>query len=130
MWKHYVDGNTIIFMWKTFYLDQEAVSYIFNSKKLTKIKNDKLMRWRCELSCFDFEIIHRPGKENVAADAMSRVVSASLTVKEFDKLKKIHADLSHPGVTRMVHLVRSKNLPYIQLKMLGVWWPTVKFVVW
>jgi len=106
-WKHYLCGKHF-----TLYTDQEAVSYIFNSKKLTKIKNDKLMRWRCELSCFDFEIIHRPGKENVAADAMSRVVSASLTVKEFDKLKKIHADLSHPGVTRMVHLVRSKNLPY------------------
>ena len=27
-----------------------------------KINNDKIMRWRVELSCYSFDIIYRPGK--------------------------------------------------------------------
>ena len=31
-------------------------------------------RWLVYLSSFDFEIIHRPGKQNLAADALSRTI--------------------------------------------------------
>lgn len=34
----------------TIVTDQQAVSFIFNSKCHTRVKNDKLMRWRLELS--------------------------------------------------------------------------------
>jgi len=30
-------------------------------------------RWKMFLQCYDFDIIHRPGKDNVLADALSRI---------------------------------------------------------
>ena len=113
-WKHFLSGKHF-----TLYTDQEAVSFIFNQKKLTKIKNDKLIRWRCELSCYNFDIIHKPGIENVAADTISRIV-ASTNSNSLDKLKDLHCKLAHPGVTRMLHFVRSKNLPFTTAEVRSV----------
>ncbi|XP_046970401.1 uncharacterized protein LOC124537572 [Vanessa cardui] len=83
---------------------------MFNQKHSSKIKNEKIERWRLELSSFKFEIIYRPGKDNTVADALSRVCAHI----NFDnsKLKEIHELLCHPGVTRLAHWVRTKNLPY------------------
>ena len=33
-------------------------------------------------------------------------------MSEVDGLRKLHDDLCHPGITRMTHFVRSRNLPY------------------
>ena len=106
-WSHFLHGKHF-----TLFTDQEAVSYIFNrkNKKLTKIKNDKMIRWRIELSCFDFDIVHKPGVSNVAADAMSRV--ASIHKQDLEKLRSLHSKLAHPGVTRLLHYVRSKNMAF------------------
>lgn len=35
--------------------------------------NQKIIRWKLDLSEFDFETIYKPGKENVVADALSRL---------------------------------------------------------
>ena len=56
-----------------------------------------------------FDISYRPGKENLPADAFSRAYCASVTTSS---LVELHNSLCHPGVTRMVHFVRSKNLPF------------------
>ena len=72
-------------------------------------KNDKISRWRVELSQFKYDIIYRPGKENVVADTFSRIASISNSLQE---LYDIHEKLCHPGVTRLVHFVRFKNLPF------------------
>ena len=53
--------------------------------------------------------MYRPGPENYAADALSRATCGAVSD---DTLKNLHESLSHPGVTRMNHFVRSKNLPY------------------
>ena len=45
-WKHYLTGKH--FSLKT---DQKSVSYMFDQRHKGKIKNDKIMRWRVELSC-------------------------------------------------------------------------------
>ncbi|XP_042229058.1 LOW QUALITY PROTEIN: uncharacterized protein LOC121871043 [Homarus americanus] len=74
-----------------------------------KVKNEKITRWRIYLSCFSYNIVYRPGKENVAADAFSRMCSS---VSATDDLQTLHNNLCHPGVTRMMHFVRSRNLPY------------------
>ena len=93
----------------TIVTDQNSVRFMFDKIHRNKIKNDKIMRWRIELSQYCYDIVYREGKFNVVPDALSRVYCASTTV---NALYRIHADLCHPGVTRMYHYVRIRNLPY------------------
>ena len=82
---------------------------MFDVKHKSKIKNDKILRWRTELMPYSFEITYRPGNRNAAADALSRIVCASSTKID---LVKLHSDLCHPGVARFYHYIRTKNLPF------------------
>ena len=102
-WRHFLTGTH--FSLRT---DQKSVSYMFNKHHSSKIKNDKIMRWRVELSCLSYNIEHKAGVLNVAPDTLSRCCSASGHVN----LERIHSDLCHPGITRLFHFVRSHNLPY------------------
>ena len=62
-----------------------------------------------ELSEYDFDIVYRSGKMNCVPDALSRPFCANI----YDNpLRKLHESLCHPGVTRLYHFVRVKNLPY------------------
>ena len=47
--------------------------------------------------------------ENNAADTLSQTSCLAINPSH---LKDIHDALCHPGITRMIHFVRSKNLPY------------------
>ncbi|XP_045526419.1 uncharacterized protein LOC123715455 [Pieris brassicae] len=104
-WRHFLIGRHFKLV-----TDQRSVSFMFNMKHSSKIKNEKIQRWRLELAAFKYDIIYRPGKENYAADALSRVCATVET--RTAKLFSLHEALCHPGVTRMFHWVRSKNLPY------------------
>ena len=103
-WKHFLTGNKF-----TLITDQEPVSFIFNSKHKSKIKNDKLYRWRLDLACYSFDIVYRPGEDNIVADTFSRVYCSAVST---NSLEAFHRSLCHPGVTRMAAFVRSRNLPY------------------
>ena len=105
-WKHYLIGRR--FTLKT---DQRSVSFMFDKHQKSKIKNDKIMRWRMELFCFDFDIVYRPGKENAVPDAFSRSWCLSVC-GDTRPLIELHSSLCHPGVTRMYHFVKPRNLPY------------------
>ena len=102
-WRHYLTYNHFVLR-----TDQRSISYIFSKKHRGKIKNIKLERWRMELSTYSFDIQHIPGELNISSDTMSRGCSA---ISE-NKLSSLHASLCHPGITRMFHFVKSKNLPY------------------
>ena len=102
-WRHYLVGRHFQLI-----TDQRSVAFMFNSKSASKIKNDKIARWRAELSCYHYDIVYRTGKDNAAADALSRVCGAA----GVGKLRELHNSLCHPGVTRMVHFIRGWNLPY------------------
>ena len=52
-----------------------------------KITNEKFLRWRLELSCYSFDLIYRPGKDNIPPDTLSRVMCATATA---DSLHKLH----------------------------------------
>ena len=82
---------------------------MFNAKHSSKIKNDKIMRWRLELACYNFDIQYRPGDMNVVASTFSRNVCSVISC---DTLAELRNSLCHPGITRMAHFVRSKNLPF------------------
>ncbi|KRY71587.1 Pro-Pol polyprotein [Trichinella pseudospiralis] len=85
---------------------------MFSKRNASKIKNDKLMRWKVELFCYDFDIIHRPGKDNVTPDTLSRTFCSMASHDYRRHLQQLHDKLCHPGITRLYHFVRSKNLPY------------------
>ena len=82
---------------------------MFNTKHSGKIKNDKIMRWRIELSTYDFDIIYRYGEENIPDDVLSRLNCVTMNLK---KLQDLHYSLCHPGVTRLAHFVKQRNLPF------------------
>ena len=42
--------------------DQKSVSFMFNPKSKSKIKNEKITRWKLELACFSYDIAYRSGK--------------------------------------------------------------------
>ncbi|XP_069755528.1 uncharacterized protein [Narcine bancroftii] len=82
---------------------------MFSNTQRGKIKNYKIVRWRIELSTFNYDILYRPGKLNDPPDALSRATCASI---QMDRLRKLHEALCHPGVTRFAHFVKARNLPY------------------
>jgi len=88
-------------------IDQRSVAFIFDKKHTSKIKNEKIMRWRLELSDLNLSINYRPGNENVVADALTRC-----TAIQSDLLANIHDRLCHPGITRLYHYCRSHNMPF------------------
>ena len=91
--------------------DQRSVAFMFDSRKRTKIKNNKIMCWRLELASYSYSIKYRPGPSNVGPDTLTRAFCASVSKAE-SKLDILHKELCCPGVTRLWHYVRQKNLPY------------------
>ena len=104
-WRHYLTGRHFTIM-----TDQRSVAYMFDNEQRGKIKNDMIMRWRTELSCYSFEIVYHPGVENIPPDTLSRSFCAALP--SAGALGELHNSLCHPGVTHMFHFVRTRNLPY------------------
>ena len=105
-WRHFLIGKKFKLV-----TDQKSISFMFDNRRKSKIKNDKIARWRVELSQYKFEISYRPGPENVVADTFSRVASVGHPLQD---LHELHEQLCHPGVSRLSHFVRSRNLPYTQ----------------
>lgn len=64
-----------------------------------------------ELSCYDFEILYRPGPENDSPDAYSQAHCGAACYGQ-GSLVALHSALHHPGDTHLYHFVRLKNMPY------------------
>ena len=62
-----------------------------------------------ELSCYRFNIIYHPGRENIPPDAFS---CSTCATSQTDSLYQLHQSPCHPGITRMSHFVRARNLPF------------------
>ena len=89
---------------------------MFDNKKQTKIKNTKILNWRMELASFHYDVKYRPGRLNHAADALTRVKRKKSgfvsSLVETNQLYKLHKELGCPGITRLFHQVKIRNLPY------------------
>ena len=86
--------------------DQRALSFIF-SRNTSRIKSEKLVRWRLELSQYNFDISYHKGCDNVSADALSRLASL-----ENNTCQQLHRDLAHAGDTRLYEYVQRYKLPF------------------
>ena len=89
-WKHYLTRRHLSI--KT---DQCSVAYMFSNKQSGKIKNDKIMRWRMELSGYSFDMVYRPGAENITPDTFSRSFCAAVPAGL--NLVDLHNSLCHSG---------------------------------
>ena len=58
----------------TIITDHSSLKWLMTLKDLS----GKLARWSLRLQCFDFDIIHRKGSENIVADTLSRLVEEIL----------------------------------------------------
>lgn len=69
--------------------DHKPLTWLFSLKE----PNSKLVRWRLKLEEFDYEIIHKNGRLNTNADALSRIEintnEINLDVLETESLKSI-----------------------------------------
>ena len=102
-WNHLLSRQTFALI-----TDQQSVSFMFDNRKRSKIKNNKIQSWRIELAEFSYTIQYREGKRNVVADSFTRAHCSAVS----SNLEDIHAQLCHPGVARLLHFVKSKNLPF------------------
>lgn len=67
------------------YTDHRPLTWLFNLKE----PNSKLVRWRLRLEVFDFTIVYKKGKQNLNADALSRI---HLNVYENESVKNNPGD--------------------------------------
>jgi len=84
----------------TILTDQKSVSFLFDNRPKSSVKNSKLCRWRMELSEYNYQIIYRRGEENRSADALSRLSSVSKASDKDELIRLVHSQLGHPGVDR------------------------------
>lgn len=62
--RHYLVGHEFIL-----FTDHKPLIYLFNMKNASS----KLVRWRLALSEYQFKIVYKQGRQNVVADALSRI---------------------------------------------------------
>ena len=106
-WKHLLFGKHFNLV-----TDQRSVSFMLDLNHPSKIKNDKIQRWCLELALYDFTTIYQPGNFNCAPDTFSRATAASISLHSLTILDELHKALCHPGITRLFHYVKIKNLPF------------------
>ena len=102
-WSHLLSRQLFIFI-----TDQQFVSFMLDNRRRSKIKNSKIQSWRMELAEFSYTIQYREGKSNTVPDSFPRAYCATAATS----LEDIHAQLCHSGVSRLLHFVKTKNLPF------------------
>jgi transposase InsO family protein len=92
----------------TLYTDHQPLTYALN----LKTPNSKLVKWRLRLSEFNFDVEYKPGKQNVVADALSRIPSENVELNINEEMSGSPADDSSDDSS--VHSADSDNTDLIQ----------------
>ena len=114
-WRHYLLPNHFII--KT---DQRSLKYLLEQRLNTPIQQ----QWLPKLLEFDYEIQYRQGKDNVVADALSRVDGAdilhmAMTVLECDLLKQIQEEYENDVALQEI-ITELKKKPGSKSIFLGI----------
>ena len=101
--------------------DHKALKYVMNQKKTTS----RLARWATEIQGYKFEVIHRPGKNNVVADALSRRSYDSPAASK-ENICSIDATESVQDCTSVVtNSSKSVNQEFVQVELFYSDLPTI-----
>ena len=65
-WRHFFSSRHF-----TLVTDQRSVAFMFDNRKRTKIKNNKIQDWLLEIASFSYSVDYRPGKDNAAPDSFT-----------------------------------------------------------
>ena len=65
-------------------VDQQRVSFLFNGKPKSAVKNAKLALWRLQMLDYRFITVYRPGNLNTVADALPRCSAISSPLANHD----------------------------------------------
>ena len=110
-------GEPVVFFSRTLNKPQKKYPIVDNFRK-SKIKNLKIRNRKLELSGYRFDIEYKPDRFNVAADALTRNFNAKKNhgyvnslITQDNLLEKLHKGLGCPGITRLFHQVKIRNLP-------------------
>ena len=92
---------------------------MFDNFKKSRLKNVKIQNWWLESSEYRYDVEYRTGRLNSAADALTRNPKSKKTCGQvssisiqYDLLEKLHKEMGCPGITRLFHQVKIRNLPY------------------
>lgn len=99
--QHYIWGKHFVM-----HTDHQALTYLFSQNKV----GSRLLRWKLALAEYDFDIIHRKGKNNVVSDCLSRIKEDSTPISLSDISKNPTINLMLRAITRS----RTKERQLIQ----------------
>ena len=93
------------------YTDQQALAYIFKGTAKSACKNNKLIRWRNELSEYDYSLSYKPGKDNVAADAFSQALAVASLKPTFSVTSFKNAQSKDPEISTLMDSLETDVRP-------------------
>lgn len=101
------------------YTDQRALSFLFSDSPKSSCKNNKLIRWRQQLSEYKYTICYKPGKENASADAFSRAFVVQSVKGLFSIEAFLGAQDEDPEIVSLRNNLESAEKP--SQVSLGLW---------
>ncbi|GAA57739.1 retrovirus-related Pol polyprotein from transposon 17.6 [Clonorchis sinensis] len=115
-WRHYLGRHLKLIT------DQRSVAFIYGNQQKSKIKNDKIERWKIELAGYNYDVVYRPGTDNCVADTLFRNLCANIAGTE--NLKSFTTYYTIPG-SRDLHILFVLRTFLFQSAISDAWCPTV-----
>ena len=123
LWQHY-----LVLEYTKVYTDNVSVR-AFN----TQLKNTpKQWRWADVLLCFNVDLIHKPGQDNVVPDALSRLQELRIIfTSDLSLMRKIREGYQDDEGSKKTHakLRLDKKLEHFRLEQGVVWFKQKRMLV-